>query len=177
MSLRSSGTLKKSTKSIVSVLFYALFCNYINPSVPYLIDPDKQLNPQCSPIRFTLYRMLTLRLKSHLFEGSKRLLEIADVIEEVPTVCWCGRRAHYNTCIKDGQVVRTGEQIMLGGNEKYVSLCRNLLGCQKYLSRLKDLDAPAIIRLLYNKDVCKCSSCGGTEKRVTLTRSAVSGGS
>ena len=61
---------------------------------------------------------------SHLFEGSKRLFEIADVIEEVPTVCWCGRRAHYNTRIKDGRVVRTGEQIMLGGNETYVSLCR-----------------------------------------------------
>jgi thymidine kinase len=61
---------------------------------------------------------------SHLFEGSKRLMEIADVIEEVPTVCWCGRRAHYNTRIKDGKVVRTGEQIMLGGNETYVSLCR-----------------------------------------------------
>ena len=60
----------------------------------------------------------------HLFEGSKRLMEIADVIEEVPTVCWCGRRAHYNTRIKDGRVVRTGEQIMLGGNETYVSLCR-----------------------------------------------------
>ena len=54
----------------------------------------------------------------------KRLMEIADEIEEVPTVCWCGRRAHYNTRIKDGRVVRTGEQIMLGGNETYVSLCR-----------------------------------------------------
>ena len=42
-----------------------------------------------------------------------------------------------------------------------ITLCRNLLGCQKYLSRLKNLDAVAIIRLLYNKDVCKCSSCGG----------------
>ena len=42
-----------------------------------------------------------------------------------------------------------------------ITLCRNLLGCKKYLSRLKDLDAPAIIRLLYNKDVCKCSSWGG----------------
>ena len=60
----------------------------------------------------------------HLFEGSKRLMEIADEIEEVPTVCWCSRRAHYNTRIKDGRVVRTGEQIMLGGNETYVSLCR-----------------------------------------------------
>ena len=61
---------------------------------------------------------------SHLFEGARRLMEIADVIEEVSTVCWCGRRAHYNTRIKDGKVVRTGEQIMLGGNESYVSLCR-----------------------------------------------------
>jgi hypothetical protein len=42
-----------------------------------------------------------------------------------------------------------------------ITLCRNLLGCKKYLSRLKNLDAPAIIKLLYGKDVCKCSSCGG----------------
>lgn len=42
-----------------------------------------------------------------------------------------------------------------------ITLCRNLLGCKKYLSRLKTLDAPAIIKLLYGKDVCKCSSCGG----------------
>ena len=44
---------------------------------------------------------------------------------------------------------------------KKIALCRNLLGCRKYISRLKDLDAPAIIKFLYNKDVCKCSSCGG----------------
>lgn len=42
-----------------------------------------------------------------------------------------------------------------------ITLCRNLLGCKKYLSRLKDLDPPAIIRILYNRDVCKCTSCGG----------------
>lgn len=42
-----------------------------------------------------------------------------------------------------------------------ITLCRNLLGCKKYISRLKDLDAPSIIRLLYHKDVCKCVSCGG----------------
>ena len=42
-----------------------------------------------------------------------------------------------------------------------IALCRNLLGCRKYLSRLKDLDGPAIIKLLYNKDVCRCTSCGG----------------
>ena len=42
-----------------------------------------------------------------------------------------------------------------------ITLCRNLLGCKKYLSKLKDLDPPAIIRILYNRDVCKCTSCGG----------------
>lgn len=44
---------------------------------------------------------------------------------------------------------------------KKITLCRNLLGCRKYIARLKDLDAPAMIRLLYNKDICRCSSCGG----------------
>ena len=42
-----------------------------------------------------------------------------------------------------------------------ISLCRNLLGCKKYLSQLNDLDAPAIIKLLYSNDVCRCSACGG----------------
>lgn len=59
-----------------------------------------------------------------LFEGSRRLLEIADRIEEIPTVCWCGRRAHFNARFSDGKILRTGEQIFLGANESYVSLCR-----------------------------------------------------
>ena len=41
--------------------------------------------------------------------------------------------------------------------KKKITLCRNILGCKKYISKLKDMDAPAIIRLLYNKDICKCS--------------------
>lgn len=60
----------------------------------------------------------------HLFEGAKRLMELADVIEEIPTICWCGRKAHFNARVKDGKVVKTGEQIEMGGNESYVSLCR-----------------------------------------------------
>jgi thymidine kinase len=61
---------------------------------------------------------------SHLFTGSKRLMEIANYIEEVPTVCWCGRRAHFNARVSNGKIVRDGEQIMMGGNESYVSGCR-----------------------------------------------------
>ena len=46
-------------------------------------------------------------------------------------------------------------------NGIFAFICRNILGCKKYISKLKDMDAPAIICLLYNKDICKCSSCGG----------------
>ena len=45
------------------------------------------------------------------------VFEIADVIEEVPTVCWCGKRAQCNTRYADGKIVRKGAQVMLGLNE------------------------------------------------------------
>lgn len=62
--------------------------------------------------------------QGHLFEGAKRLMETADVIEEIQTVCWCGRRASFNARVVDGKLIKSGEQIMLGGNEAYISLCR-----------------------------------------------------
>lgn len=62
--------------------------------------------------------------QGHLFEGSKRLMEIADEITEITTICWCGKKARFNTRIIDGKVVKDGDQIQLGGNESYTSLCR-----------------------------------------------------
>ena len=62
--------------------------------------------------------------RSLMFPGSKRLMEIADVIEEVPAVCWCGRRAQCNTRFANGKIVREGAQVMLGSNESYMALCR-----------------------------------------------------
>jgi len=62
---------------------------------------------------------------SHLFPGSKRLMELADEIEELKTVCWCGNSANMNARIdKDGNVIREGQQILMGANDKYISLCR-----------------------------------------------------
>ena len=58
------------------------------------------------------------------YMGSEIVFEIADVIEEVPTVCWCGKRAQCNTRYADGKIVRKGAQVMLGLNESYVALCR-----------------------------------------------------
>lgn len=62
--------------------------------------------------------------QGNLFEGSKRLLELADKIEEITTICWCGRKARFNARIVNGKIIKDGEQIQLGGNESYTSLCR-----------------------------------------------------
>ena len=60
----------------------------------------------------------------NLFEGSQTLMAIADTIEEIKTVCWCGRKATFNARIVNGKVAKAGAQIQLGGNESYVALCR-----------------------------------------------------
>ena len=62
--------------------------------------------------------------QGNLFEGSQWLMAWADTIEEIKTVCWCGRKATMIGRLVDGKIVRTGPQIMLGGNESYTSLCR-----------------------------------------------------
>jgi len=62
--------------------------------------------------------------RGNFFEGSQWLMAWADTIEEVKTICWCGKKATFNARIVDGRVAKTGEQIVLGGSESYTSLCR-----------------------------------------------------
>lgn len=62
--------------------------------------------------------------KGDLFPGSEALLAWADIIEEIKTICWCGRKAVCNARVVDGRVVKEGDQILLGGSSQYVSLCR-----------------------------------------------------
>jgi thymidine kinase len=62
--------------------------------------------------------------RNNLFEGSQWLLAWADTIEEVKTICWCGKKATCNARVYDGKVVKEGDQIVLGGDNRYVSLCR-----------------------------------------------------
>lgn len=63
--------------------------------------------------------------KGNLFEGSAALLASADTIEEVKTICWCGKKATYNARFDSkGNVVKTGAQVVLGANDKYIGLCR-----------------------------------------------------
>ena len=63
--------------------------------------------------------------KTHLFEGSRRLFEIADSIEEVKSTCTCGRKTIVNARIdSEGRILTEGAQVEIGGNERYVSVCR-----------------------------------------------------
>ena len=63
--------------------------------------------------------------KGNLFEGSEYLLAWADNLKEIKTVCHCGRKATMVLRLdENGNVLETGDQIEIGGNEKYVSICR-----------------------------------------------------
>lgn len=67
---------------------------------------------------------LRLDFRNNLFPGSMWLLAWADQIEEIKTVCWCGRAAKCNARFNQNGIVREGEQVVLGGNDSYVALCR-----------------------------------------------------
>ena len=63
--------------------------------------------------------------KGDLFTGSEALLAWADIIEEIKTICWCGKKATYNARFDEhGVVLKEGEQVVLGANDKYIGLCR-----------------------------------------------------
>ena len=63
--------------------------------------------------------------QSRLFEGSRRLFEIADTIDEVKSTCHCGRKTIVNARIDhDGNFVTEGAQVEIGGDDRYVAVCR-----------------------------------------------------
>lgn len=60
-----------------------------------------------------------------LFPGSSALLALADSLREIRTICWCGRKATMVVRLdQDGHVLAEGDQVAIGGEESYVSLCR-----------------------------------------------------
>ncbi|MBQ7831510.1 MAG: thymidine kinase [Clostridia bacterium] len=63
---------------------------------------------------------------THLFEGSRRLFEVADSVTEIKTICSCGKKAIVNARIdSEGKIVTEGGQILLGGNDSYVAMCHS----------------------------------------------------
>ena len=61
--------------------------------------------------------------QTKLFPGSLRLMELADCIEEIKTMCDCGAKATVNARISDGYIVTEGAQVVLGGNDSYIAMC------------------------------------------------------
>ena len=63
--------------------------------------------------------------QSKMFEGSRRLFEIADTIDEIKSTCSCGRKTIINARIDaNGSVITDGNQVMIGGDDKYIAMCR-----------------------------------------------------
>ena len=61
---------------------------------------------------------------THFFPGARRLMELADSITEIKTVCACGRKATVNARIDaTGRIITHGDQVFLGGNDSYVAMC------------------------------------------------------
>lgn len=62
--------------------------------------------------------------QTHFFPGAKRLMELADSMTEIKTVCSCGRKATVNARIdENGNIVTEGSQVLLGGNDSYIAMC------------------------------------------------------
>ncbi|MBD5232024.1 MAG: thymidine kinase [Bacteroidales bacterium] len=75
----------------------------------------------CNVVCYGLRTDFTTRL----FEGSRRLFEIADSIEEIKSTCSCGRKTIVNARIdSQGNIVTEGAQVEIGGNDKYMAVCR-----------------------------------------------------
>lgn len=68
---------------------------------------------------------LSTDFTTHLFPGSKRLFEIAQSISEIKSVCTCGAKATVNARLDEkGKIVTDGSQVVLGGNDRYIAMCR-----------------------------------------------------
>ena len=62
--------------------------------------------------------------QTRLFPGSRRLMEVADTIQEIKTICDCGAKATVNARIDGtGHIITEGAQVVLGGNDSYIAMC------------------------------------------------------
>lgn len=90
---------------------------------------SKQVDEFAHIVDFLNIPVICYGLKSDysgkLFNGSKRLFELADEFHEITTICWCGEPARFNARIQDDKVVKSSaNQIMIGGDSLYTPLCR-----------------------------------------------------
>ena len=105
--------LNKRQKIDVIILDECQFCK------THHIDELKELTKE---IPVLCYGLKT-DFRTKLFEGSKRLLEIADSITELKAICACGRKATINARFSNGRLVTSGKVIEIGGDDRYKAMC------------------------------------------------------
>jgi thymidine kinase len=89
--------------------------------------------------------------QANLFEGSAALLALADTLVELKAVCECGRKATMNLRVDpEGHAVRAGEQTEIGGNDRYIALCR-----RHFMQRLREAEAKQLRLVLDDQVVAK----------------------
>lgn len=92
----------------------------------FLVDEYEHINVVCYGLKGDF--------KTNLFPGSKRLFELSDTIEEMVKYCSCGRKATINARLDtDGNVITNGEQVEIGGDERYAAMCTKC-----YFEKLKN---------------------------------------
>lgn len=106
-------TYKKDTNYKAIIVDECQFCTS---------EQIEQLKNLTSQVPVFCYGLKT-DFQTNLFEGSKRLLEIADSITEIKSICSCGKKAIVNARFNNGKIVTTGSLIDIGGDEKYKSIC------------------------------------------------------
>ena len=93
-------------------------CQFLTPAQ---IDQLRAIVNDCA-ISVICFGLRT-DFQTKLFPGSRRLMELADCIEEIKTMCDCGAKATVNARISDGYIVTEGAQVVLGGNDSYIAMC------------------------------------------------------
>ena len=86
----------------------------------------RQLSDVCDRLDIPVLAYgLRTDFQGNLFEGSQHLLAWADSLVEIKTICHCGRKATMVLRIaEDGKAIREGNQVQIGGNDRYLSVCR-----------------------------------------------------
>ena len=103
--------------------FYEKDCAIIVDECQFLTKEQvEQLHVVSRFVPVLCYGLLT-NFRSQLFEGSKRLVEIAESLQEIKCVCKCGKKATINARFIDGKLCITGDEVAIGGDESYESMC------------------------------------------------------
>jgi thymidine kinase len=121
-----------------------LDCVFVDEAQFLTKQQVRQLSDVCDRLRIPVMTYgLRTDFQGHLFEGSEQLLAWADVLSEIKTICHCGRKATMVLRIgAGGKAIKAGQQIQIGGNEKYVSVCR--LHFKEGMSQRTDDELPLL---------------------------------